>query len=147
MNTYVAPRRSIVADAIYGLLNPIPFGFFVAGLIFDVIYARSATVMWGKGAAWLITLGLLFAVIPRVINLVQVWITSRRTAIRAEKFDFWLNLFAIIAAIFNAFVHTRDAYAIVPAGVWLSACTVLLLSIAHLVITTRYAAMKEFVHD
>jgi uncharacterized membrane protein len=147
MSIRAAPRRSIVAEAIYGLLNPIPFGFFVAGLVFDVVYARSANVMWAKGAAWLITLGLLFALIPRLVNLVQVWITSRRTAIKAEKLDFWLNLFAIAAAILNAFVHTRDAYAIVPAGVWLSACTVVLLSIAHLVIATRYASMKEFVRD
>jgi uncharacterized membrane protein len=147
MNARVAPRRSVAATAVYGLLNPIPYGFFVAGLIFDIVYARSAEVLWGKGAAWLITLGLLFAVIPRVINLVQVWITSRRTALRTEKLDFWLNLLAIVAAIFNAFVHTRDAYAIVPAGVWLSACTVILLSIAHLVMAMRYAAPGEFIHD
>jgi uncharacterized membrane protein len=147
MNSRVAPYRSVAATAVYGLLNPIPFGFFVAGLIFDIVYARSAEVLWGKGAAWLITLGLLFAVVPRVINLVQVWITSRQTAPRIDKIDFWLNLLAIVAAIFNAFVHTRDAYAIVPAGVWLSACTVILLSIAHLVMATRYAAPGEFVHD
>jgi uncharacterized membrane protein len=143
MNSRAAPRRSVVASAIYGLLNPIPFGFFVAGLIFDVVYACSAEVMWGKGAAWLITIGLLFAVIPRVVNLIQVWITSRRTAIRADRLDFWLNLLAIVVAIVNAFVHTRDAYAIIPAAVWLSVCTVVLLSIAHLLMATRYAALTE----
>jgi uncharacterized membrane protein len=131
------PRRSIVAESIYGLLNPIPFGCFVAALIFDVIYSKSATMQWDKGAAWLIVFGLLFAIVPRLVNLTQVWITSRRNATLAEKLDFWLNLFAIVAAIVNAFVHSRDAYAVVPTGLWLSACTVLLLSIGRIVMAVR----------
>lgn len=147
MNTMYAPRRSVVANAIYGLLNPIPFGFFVAGLIFDIIYANTAVVLWGKGADWLITLGLLFAVIPRLINLVQVWITSRRFATRTDQIDFWLNLCAIVAAILNAFVHTRDAYEVVPASVWLSLCTVILLSIAHIVVATQPVAAGDYVHE
>jgi len=147
MSSRTAPRRSVVANAIYGLLNPIPFGFFVAALIFDIIYARSAEVMWGKGAAWLIVFGLLFAVIPRLVNLVQVWITGRRYSTNADKLDFWLNLVAIVAAIFNAFVHSRDAYAVVPAGLWLSVCTVILLSIAHVVIAVQHSAAGDFVHE
>ncbi len=147
MNTLAAPRRSLLANAVYDLLNPIPFGFFVAGLIFDITYANTAVVMWGKGADWLITLGLLFAVIPRLINLVQVWMTSRRLATRVDRLDFWLNLAAIIAAIFNAFVHTRDAYEVVPASVWLSLCTVVLLSIAHVVVSTRPTIIGGEIHE
>ena len=146
MNSYVAPPRSVAANAVYGLLNPIPFGFFVAALVFDIVYARTAVVMWGKGAAWLIVFGLLFAIVPRVINLVQVWITSRRTATRAAQIDFWLHLVAIVLAIFNAFVHSRDAYGIVPASVWLSVFTVLLLAIAHILMAVRPAAVVEVVH-
>lgn len=147
MSTSYPTRRSPIADAIYGLLNPIPFGFFVAALIFDVVYANTAVLLWVKGAAWLITLGLLFAVIPRAINLVQVWITSRRFATRAERRDFWLNLVAMVVAIFNAFVHTRDAYAVVPASVWLSLCTVILLSIAHLLMAVRPTVIGSPVHE
>lgn len=147
MSSRTAPRRSVVANAVYGLLNPISFGFFVAALIFDIIYARSAEVMWGKGAAWLIVFGLLFAVIPRLINLVQVWVTGRRYSTNADKLDFWLNLVAIVAAIFNAFVHSRDAYAVVPAGLWLSVCTVILLSIAHMVIAVQHSAAGDFIHE
>lgn len=140
-------RRSVVANAIYELLNPIPFGFFVAALIFDIVYARTGGTLWGKGAAWLIAIGLIFAIVPRLVNLAQVWITSRRTAMRADRVDFWLNLLAIVAAIFNAFVHSRDAYAIVPASVWLSACTVILLSIAHIVIAVQPSATEDFTHE
>jgi len=147
MNSLVAPRRSVVANAIYGLLNPMPFGFFVAALVFDVIYAGSADVLWGKGAAWLIVFGLLLAVIPRLINLAQVWVTSRSAATRSDKLDFWLNLLAIAAAIVNAFVHSRDAYAMVPASVWLSAFTVALLSIGHLVVAVQHSTSGNLVHE
>ncbi len=147
MNSFDASHRSVIANAIYGLLNPIPFGFFVAGLIFDITYANTAVVLWGKGADWLITLGLMFAVIPRLINLVQVWITSRRFATRTDQLDFWLNLFAIIAAIFNAFVHTRDAYEVVPTSIWLSVCTVVLLSIAHIVVAVQPSTTRGYVHE
>jgi uncharacterized membrane protein len=131
------PHRSVVANAIYGLLNPIPFGCFVAALIFDITYANSGVILWMKAAAWLIAIGLVIAIIPRLINLAQVWITARGTALGADRLDFWLNLLAIVAAIFNAFVHSRDAYGVIPAGVWLSAVTVLLLAIGHVVIAVR----------
>lgn len=137
MNLHVEPRPSIVADGVYGLLNPIPFGFFVAALIFDVIYARSAVILWTKAAAWLIVFGLLFAVVPRLLNLTRVWITARRIATRTDRLDFWLNLLAIVVAIVNAFVHSRDAYAVVPAAVWLSVCTVALLALGNIVVAIR----------
>lgn len=133
------PHRSMGANVAYGLLNPIPFGFFVAALIFDVVYVRSGVMLWDKSAAWLIAIGLLFAVVPRLINLVQVWITSRRYVLASDKLDFWLNLLAIAAAIFNSLVHSRDAYAVVPAGLWLSACTVILLCIANVVVAVQGA--------
>jgi len=143
MHPSAVPRRSVVANAIYGLLNPIPYGFFVAALVFDILYARTGVVLWGKGAAWLIAIGLVIAIVPRLINLVQVWITSRLAARRVEKVDFWLNLVAIVAAIVNAFVHSRDAYAIVPASVWLSACTVLLLSIGQVLMAVEWTLAGE----
>ena len=147
MSFRAAPRRSVIANAVYGLLNPIPFGFFVAALIFDIVYARSADVLWVKSAAWLIAMGLLFAVIPRLINLVQVWITARRFALSTDKLDFWLNLFAIIAAIFNAFVHSRDAYGAIPEGVWLSIITVALMAIGRIATAAQDATAGSLVHE
>src|SRR6476646_6163372 len=132
MATPAAPRSG-VANALFALLNPIPFGCFVAALIFDITYARSAEIMWTKAAAWLIVIGLLAAIIPRLVNLAHVWITGRRWSTGADRIDFWLNLFAIVAAIINAFVHSRDAYAVVPAGQWLSIATVALIAIGHVV--------------
>ncbi|TAA46544.1 DUF2231 domain-containing protein [Pseudoxanthomonas winnipegensis] len=147
MTSHIAPRRSAVAAALYGLLNPIPYGCFVAALIFDITYANTGVILWMKSAAWLIVLGLVAAIIPRLVNLAQVWITGRRSALGADRLAFWLNLLAIVAAIFNAFVHSRDAYAVIPAGVWLSALTVLLLAIGNVLIAVRDARLGGYVHD
>ena len=141
MHGDAGPRRSTFANVVFGVLNPIPFGCFAAALVFDVIYARTAEVMWNKGAAWLIAFGLIAAIIPRFVNLAQVWITGRGLATRAEKFDFWVNLLAVITAIFNSFVHSRDSYAVVPAGVWLSACTVTLIALGYAA-TAAQAALR-----
>ncbi len=142
MPTHPVQTRSRIAHAVFALLNPIPFGFFVAALIFDATYACSANVLWVKSAAWLNAIGLLFAILPRLINLVHVWMPARRSS-RVEKLDFWLNLFAIVAAIVNAFVHSRDAYGVVPAGVWLSAVTVALIAIGLVATALQQASARE----
>lgn len=143
MSSAYTLKRSAIAAAIYGFLNPIPSGLFMGALIFDVIYARSAELLWGKSAAWLIVIGLFFAVIPRLINLVQVWGPGRSAAQTSDRVDFWLNLLAIVAAIINSFVHSRDAYAVVPASVWLSACTVILLCVGNVLIAVAQAKTRS----
>ncbi|APR38829.1 DUF2231 domain-containing protein [Paraburkholderia sp. SOS3] len=148
MSTITPTYRSRFATALFDLLNPIPYGLFVGALIFDVTYATTRNVFWGKGAAWLVTVALFFAIIPRLINLCHVWFApSRFPATGIEKLDFWLNLLGIIAAIVNAFVHSRDAYAMVPLNVILSIVTVALLSIGHIAIAVDKAGFKEVVHE
>jgi len=93
--------------------------------------------MWTDAANWLIVLGLFIAVIPRLINLVQVWTGPESIADSARKLHFWLNLLAIVLAIFNAFIHSRDAYAVVPAGVILSTLVVVLLLLANVQLALR----------
>jgi uncharacterized membrane protein len=138
------PRyRSRLATAVFDLLNPIPYGLFVGTLIFDLIYVNTDNVFWAKGAAWLVTTGLFFAIIPRLINLGHVWFASRQTVTGIEKLDFWLNLLGIIAAIVNAFVHSRDAYAMVPQSVILSVITVALLSVGQIALAFDKFGFKE----
>lgn len=137
MQTTSGPSR--VAIALYELLNPLPLGFFTAAWIFDILYLKSFQIMWTDAASWLIAIGLVLAIVPRLINLVQVWFTQRplATAAAAVKIHFWLWLLAIVLAIFNAFVHSRDAYAVVPLGVILSTAVVALLLIANVQLALR----------
>ncbi|SDE32396.1 DUF2231 domain-containing protein [Paraburkholderia lycopersici] len=147
MTLLVPTYRSRFAAAIFDLLDPIPYGFFVGTLVFDILYALTRNVFWGKGAAWLVTTGLFFAIIPRLINLCHVWIPSRYPVTRIERADFWLNLLGIAAAIFNAFVHSRDAYGMVPLNVILSAITVALLGSGHLIRAVDKVGFREAAHE
>lgn len=135
MQTTSGPSR--VAIALYELLNPLPLGFFTAAWIFDILYLKSFQIMWTDAASWLIAIGLVLAIVPRLINLVQVWFTQRPLATAAVKIHFWLWLLAIVLAIFNAFVHSRDAYAVVPLGVILSTAVVALLLFANVQLALR----------
>lgn len=125
-----------LGTTLFSLLNPIPFGFFVGALIFDAIYLNSAEVMWGKAAAWLITFGLLIAILPRLINLFAVW-RRNGTATRIDRIDFFLNLVAVVLAIWNAFVHSRDAYAVAVPGTILSALTVALIALGLILLSLQ----------
>ncbi len=139
MSSEVQKQSSTTASVLFDLLNPIPFGLFVGALIFDVVYAKNADIIWIKSAAWLITIGLLFAVVPRLINLTRVWFTGSRPSTTREKIAFFLYLFGVIAAIFNAFVHSRDAYAAIPQGLWLSILTVALLVMGNVLVTLQHS--------
>jgi uncharacterized membrane protein len=147
MTPATSTYRSRFARAVFDLLNPIPYGLFVGTLIFDITYAATGNVFWGKGAAWLVTTGLFFAIIPRLINLCHVWLFSRNRVMRVERVDFWLNLLGIVAAILNAFVHSRDAYAMVPENVVLSVITVALLSIGQFAVAFARFDFKGAAHE
>jgi len=125
--------RSAFAVALYTLFEPVPLGFFVAAWIFDIIYLKSYVVEWTHAASWLIAIGLVLAILPRLIALITLF----RGSSRAEKVHFWLTLVAIALAIVNAFVHSRDAYAVVPSGVILSTLVVALMLIANVQLALR----------
>lgn len=134
---HITTGRPAFAVALYELLNPIPLGFFVAAWIFDILYMKTFMQMWTDAANWLIVIGLLVAIIPRIINVVFVWTGPKYLAGSPVKTHFWLSLFAIIFAILNAFIHSRDAYAVVPMGVILSTVVVVLLLIANVQLALR----------
>lgn len=126
------PIRSKFLMAIYYWLDSMPFGFFVAGLIFDIVYMNTAEVLWNKAAAWVIAIGLVIAIIPRLINLYLVWFPKDYARNKVSLIGFWFYGFGILAAILNSFVHSRDAYASIPDSVILSVITVILISISYI---------------
>jgi uncharacterized membrane protein len=138
--------RFSIASAIFDVLDPIPFGFFVAALIFDILYTNTYTVLWVKAAAWLISIGLVFAIIPQLINLARTWFTRGRVRVPGLAINFWLQVLAIVSALFNAFVHSRDAYGTMPAGVWLSVLTVLAMVIGRVVLAGNKVTYREYSH-
>ncbi|HEY1845317.1 MAG TPA: DUF2231 domain-containing protein [Buttiauxella sp.] len=137
MHTQLTTGRPAWVVALYELLNPVPLGFFVAAWAFDIIYLKTYGTQWTDAANWLIVLGLLTAIIPRIINLILVWSGPGYSQSSPIKVHFWLSLVAVLLAIFNAFIHSRDAYAVVPLGVILSSLVVFLLLLANLQLALR----------
>lgn len=125
--------RSLPGVILYTLLEPLPLGFFVAAWLFDIIYLQTFVIMWTKAASWLIAIGLVLAILPRLISLINLF----RGVAPYEKTHFWLTLVAIVLAIVNAFIHSRDAWAVVPLGVTLSTLVVALLLLANLQLVLR----------
>jgi uncharacterized membrane protein len=83
-------------------------------------------VMWERFSIWLITVGLLvsgLAVIAYVIDLASGRQIDRPAWPRAVGY-----VVAVLLALLNAFVHSRDGYtAVVPTGLMLSALVVAVL--------------------
>lgn len=143
MNAGRSSSTFSVASALFNLLDPIPFGFFVGVLIFDFAYASTATILWVKSAAWLVSIGLVFAIVPQLINLYRVWFDRRRVRARGEVANFWLNVVGIVAALLNAFVHSRDAYAAMPDALWLSVVTVAALGAGRILLAGQHPIYRE----
>lgn len=112
------------------MLGVVPVACFVGALITDLVYWQTANMQWTNFSAWLLTAGLLVAVIVVIAGVVDFFI--RPAWRRRETRGAWVHVLGyavvIVVEIFNAFIHSRDAYtSVVPTGLTLSLLTVLLL--------------------
>lgn len=98
-------------------IKPYTIWYVCWALIFDITYKNTGEILWANAASWLVVLGLIIAIIPRLINLFYVWFRPIQNIRKIEITGFFLYGFAIVSGIFNAFIHSRDAYGIVPANV------------------------------
>jgi uncharacterized membrane protein len=100
--------------------------YFTGALVTDLVYWQMPDVVWERFSIWLITAGLIMAglaVIAYVIDLLSGRQIDRPALPRAVGY-----LLAVLIALFNAFVHSRDGYtAVVPTGLMLSALVVAVL--------------------
>jgi uncharacterized membrane protein len=110
-------------------LMTFPAACFIVALITDIAYARSAEMMWESFSIWLLTIGLLAAALFVLIGLIQAFAQGRwPTMVLRVGYAI-----ALILALFNAFVHSRDGYtSVVPTGLTLSIATVLVLVLTWL---------------
>jgi uncharacterized membrane protein len=110
------------------MLVPVPIVCFVATFITDLVYWRSSAMLWADMSAWLLSAGLIVAAFAVVAGLIDFVAERRIRRLRAAWIHVVGNLTALILAIFNALIHTRDAYSsVVPSGLILSGLVVLIL--------------------
>ena len=102
----------------------------MAALVTDYMYSINSLMQWANFSAWLITGGLVLALIS-VIVLAIDFAVGRAGPIR--WFDFALVAVAAILSLVNVFVHTRDAWtSVVPTGITLSLIVAILLLVVGL---------------
>jgi uncharacterized membrane protein len=102
----------------------------MAALFTDFMYSSNSLMQWANFSAWLITGGLILALIATIVLIIDFAI-GRAGPIR--WLDFGLLAVAAILSIVNVFVHTRDAWtSVVPTGITLSIMVTILLIVAGL---------------
>jgi uncharacterized membrane protein len=110
------------------MLVPIPIVCFIATFITDLIYWQSTAMLWADMSAWFLTVRLIISVFAVAAGLVDFWGDRRIRDLRAAWIHVLGNVTALVLSIFNALVHTRDAYtSVVPTGLILSGLVVLIL--------------------
>lgn len=124
--TFHAPARPL--HPLHAMLLAFPLSLFVAAFIADIAYSRSFQVQWANFASWLIAGGLFlggFALLWALIDLFR-----RRTRHRNAVLYFATLAAAWLLGLVNAFIHGKDAYAIMPEALWLSGVVALLAIVA-----------------
>ena len=113
---------------LHAMLVPFPVVCFVLTLLSDLAYWKTSAMQWANMSAWLLTVGLVvafFAVLAGLVDFLGDRQIRRLSAVYLHALG---NALALVLAILNALVHTRDAYtSVVPLGLILSFLTVLIL--------------------
>ena len=122
---------SIFGHPIHAMLIPFPVTCFVGAFVTDIVYAQTANLTWQYFSIWLITAGLVMGGLAAVFGFIDYFGDRRVRAARPATPHMLINVSAMIVALVNAFVHSRDGWtAVVPTGLILSGITVLLLMVS-----------------
>lgn len=119
---------SIKGHPIHPMLIPFPIAFLVAAFLADITFLFERSAFWADASVWLLGAGVVSGVfagltgaleavkVPRARKLVITWIHGGA------------NVVALVAAAINWVLRWGDhAQAVVPTGVALSGCVVLIL--------------------
>lgn len=126
----INPRStvSLRGHPLHVMLVPVPIFCFVATLVTDIVYWRTAAMQWANFSAWLLVVGLLFAVCAAAAGLIDFFREPRIRELRAAWVHGVGNAAVLVLSVFNAMIHARDAYtSVVPSGLILSALVVAIL--------------------
>jgi uncharacterized membrane protein len=120
------PMATAGVRTLHPMLVPFPVAYFAAAFVTDLAYWRTTEVMWERFSVWLIAGGLVMAALVALAAIVDLAFARQKPA--------WIPALvytaAMVLAVLNVFVHSRDGYtAVVPTGLTLSAAVVAILLI------------------
>jgi uncharacterized membrane protein len=112
------------------MLVPFPIVCFIGALVTDIVYWRTAEMMWSDISAWLLLIGLILGILAAIAGLID-FLSNRLIRAQTPAWPHMLgNLLVLLLALFNTMVHSRDAWtSVVPTGLILSVLTVLILPV------------------
>jgi uncharacterized membrane protein len=100
--------------------------YFAGALVTDIVYWQMPDVMWERFSIWLIAAGLIMAGLATIAFIFDL--AGRRRIDRPAWPRVVGYALALLLALINAFVHSRDGYtAVVPTGLMLSGLVVAVL--------------------
>lgn len=105
-------------------LVPVPIACFGGAWLTDLTYWSSAEMMWADFSSWLVVVGLILAVVTVIVGLIDFLRDRRRFGLGPIWPSAVAQLVALLLALFDVLVHSRDAWtSVVPAGLILSVAT------------------------
>lgn len=118
---------SIAGHPIHPMLVPFPIVCFVGALVTDIVYWQTAEMMWANFSVWLLTVGVVMGILAAIAGLID-FLGSGRVRAQPPAWPHLLgNVLALVLAIINTLVHSRDGWtSVVPTGLILSAAVVLI---------------------
>ncbi|TPG42541.1 DUF2231 domain-containing protein [Sphingomonas koreensis] len=125
-DTRLSSDVAIVRHPIHALLVPVPVVCFTGALITDIVYSRTADIQWANFSTWMLFVGIVVAVLAAIAGAID-FRGHRRIRRQGAAWPHAIgNLIVLVLALFNNFVHSRDAWtSVVPTGLILSTLTVL----------------------
>lgn len=105
----VPPAPFRLLHPLHAILLAFPIALFSAALVSDITYLNTAEIQWTNFSAWLITGGLVFGA-PVLLWALILLIRRGSTGGRDTLVYFLLVAVMWIAALINAFQHSRDAW-------------------------------------
>jgi uncharacterized membrane protein len=137
----------VVRHPVHALLAPVPVVCFTGALLTDIAYYKSPDMQWANFSAWLLCVGMIFAVLAAIAGVVEHLGTPGARRPRANPGHVVGTVVVLVLALINNFVHSRDAWtSVVPTGLTLSVLTVLAMLVTALLgraIVTRPPTDRE----
>lgn len=97
---------------------------FLGAALSDIAYASTYEIQWANFASWLIVGGLVLAGLALLFAVIELSQRVRRTRVKGVYAALLLTTWVL--GFFNALMHARDAWAMMPAGLVLSILVVVL---------------------
>ncbi len=114
---------------LHAIFLAFPLPLFLTAWLSDLAYVRSFEVQWLNFAMWTLIGALVFGGLALLWSLIDL-LRSRSDFKRPRAIYFALLLLAFVLGLVDELIHAKDAFATMPAGLYMSFIVTLLALVA-----------------